>query len=173
MTETEDRAVELNFSWVEDGLVAGCRGPTGDRHLASLYDFGIRALVRLAPEDESGLGEPDVNRNGIRDCYEPVLDWTPPSQIQLDHVIAFIDTAVENREPVAVSCGAGKGRTGTVLACYLVARGLQPQAAIDVLIAVRPCCAEIQRVPGQQEAVFEFHRRRKHLNRDDEASRNP
>ncbi len=169
MTEAEDRAVELNFSWVDDHTVAGCRGPVGDRHLEWLADFGIRALVRLAPEDESGLSKPMVEGHGMRDCYEPVVDLTPPSQAQLERVIAFMTTALKNREPVAVSCGAGKGRTGTVLACYFVAKGIRPEAAIEQLIAVRPGCAGIQRVPGQQEAVFEFYRRTQSPKGDDDS----
>jgi atypical dual specificity phosphatase len=157
VTEAEDRALELNFSWVDDRRVAGCRGPIGDRHLTWLAEFGIRALVRLAAE--SHIDAADVERLGLRDCYEPVVDWTPPSQEQLDRVIAFMKNARENGEPVAVSCGAGKGRTGTVLACYFVETGLEPQAAIDTLIAIRPGSAEIRKVAGQEEAVFEFHRR--------------
>jgi atypical dual specificity phosphatase len=78
VTEAEDRAVELNFSWVDDRTVAGFRGPVGDRHLEWLADFGLRALVRLAPEDESGLSRSMVEGHGMRDCHEPVTDWTPP-----------------------------------------------------------------------------------------------
>jgi atypical dual specificity phosphatase len=166
VTAVEDRADELNFSWLEDHLVAGCRGPRTDRDLALLSDFGVRALVRLASEDETGLVWSEVERHEIRDCYEPVSDWTSPSQEQLDRVIEFMKTAVENGEPVAVSCGAGKGRTGTVLGCYLVARGMRPQAAIEELIAVRACSDEILRVPGQKDAVFDFYRRMKDLDRD-------
>jgi atypical dual specificity phosphatase len=158
---TEFVAPALNFSWLEDGLVAGCRGPRTDQDLASLLTLRVRRLVRLAPEDETGLRRSQVARSEIQDCYEPVPDWTAPSQDQIDRVIAFIRTAVEHGEPVAVSCGAGCGRTGTVLACYLVAKGLSPNAAIDKLVIERPCSDEILRVPGQKEAVFHYHRRMK------------
>lgn len=155
----DERAAALNFSWIEDSLVAGCSGPRTDKGLGSLAEFGVRALVRLASEKETGLDGLDVERHGIRDCYEPVPDFTPPSQAQLDRVIAFMNSAIEGGEPVAVSCGAGKGRTGTVLACYLVAKGMRPEAAIDELIAVRACSDEILHVPGQKDAVDEFYRR--------------
>jgi atypical dual specificity phosphatase len=123
MMKAEDRAVALNFSWVERGIVAGCRGPRTDVELAWLVELGIRALVRLASKDETGLDVSEVECHGIRDHYEPVADFTPPSQEQLDRVITFMQSAVKRGEPVAVSCGAGKGRIGTVLACYLVAKG--------------------------------------------------
>jgi hypothetical protein len=75
VSEANDRAVSLNFSWIEEGLVAGCRGPRTDVDLAWLADFGIRALVRLASEEETGLRVSDVEHQGIRDCYEPVTDF--------------------------------------------------------------------------------------------------
>lgn len=148
----------MNFSWWEDGRIAGCRGPRTDADLAFLASIGIRALVRLAPEEESGLSRIDVARNGIRDCYEPVRDWTAPLQEQTDRVMVFLRDVLIAKEPVAVSCGAGCGRTGTILACYIVSCGALPEDAIRKLIDARPCSSEILRVPGQREAVFAFYR---------------
>jgi atypical dual specificity phosphatase len=159
MSELDTRAMALNFSWLEEGLVAGCRGPRTDEDLALLGSLGVEALVRLAAEAETGLTSADVERNAIRDCYEPVPDRTAPSQTQVDRVIRFVNDAVANGEGVAVSCGAGYGRTGTILGCYLVSQGLSAEAAIEKLISIRPCSREILRVPGQKDAVFEFHRR--------------
>lgn len=157
MSDSRTRA--LNFSWLEVGRVAGCRGPRTDEDLASLRSLGVQALVRLAAEEETGLGSTDVARNAIRDCYEPVRDWTAPSQEQLDRIVGFVNDAVAHSEAVAVSCGAGYGRTGTVLGCYLVSIGAPPEVALERLIAARPCSREVLTVPGQKEAVFEFYRR--------------
>jgi atypical dual specificity phosphatase len=153
------RAMALNFSWIEDGLVAGCRGPRTDEDLVVLRSLGVHALVRLAGEAETGLTKGDVEQNTLQDCYEFVPDMTAPSQKQIDRVIRFINRALTNKETVAVSCGAGCGRTGTILACYLVSRRLSAEAAIEKLIAIRPCSREIFRILPQKEAVFEFHRR--------------
>lgn len=153
MTDEDSRSTELNFGWLEEGVLAGCRGPRTDKDLSWLASR-IGALVRLADEDETDLRGSEVERYAIRDFYEPVRDWTAPSQEQLDRVIAFIKTAVEDGKAVAVSCGAGYGRTGTVLACYLVANGLSPEAAMDRLGIARPGSRdEIERVPGQRCSV--------------------
>jgi len=160
MTHEERRACALNFSWVLNRVLAGSRGPRTDSDLAALYDFGIRAIVRLADTRETGLNAEDVEGHRLRDCYEPMPDWSAPSQEQLDRVIAFIEDAIANSQPVAVSCAAGYGRTGTVLACYFVAAGLPPDDAISELIRVRPCSAEILRVPGQRDAVLKYFDRR-------------
>jgi atypical dual specificity phosphatase len=169
MSDLGLQLMALNFSWLEEGLVAGCRGPRTDKDLALLRSVGVRALVRLAGEAETGLTSADVERNAIRDCYEPVPDWTAPSQAQIKRVVRFINKVLANGKPAAVSCGAGCGRTGTILSSYLVWRGLSPESAIETLINARPCSREILSVPGQREAVFEFHRRMRKVKQDGDA----
>ena len=148
----------MNFSWLEQDRIAGCRGPRTDAELRFLGSV-VRALVRLAPEDESGILRSDVKRHGLADCYEPMDDWTAPSQKQIGRVLTFVARALADGKAVAVSCGAGYGRTGTVLACYLVSKGIPAEAALEKLIAVRPCSREVLQVPGQKQAVLEFGER--------------
>ena len=136
MSASFDYSVAMNFSWLEQGRIAGCRGPRSDNDLAFLASVGIQTLVRLAHEEETGIYTADVEANGIEDCYEPVSDWTAPSQHQIDRIISFVHNAIEKGRPVAVSCGAGCGRTGTVLACYLVSTGYSAEEAIQQLLAL-------------------------------------
>lgn len=157
----------MNFSWVESGTVAGCRGPRTDEDLKFLVSVGVSALVRLAHKDETGIDVFDVLSHGIEDFYEPLEDYTPPSQEQIDRVVRFVKDAVMNGKAIAISCGAGYGRTGTILACYLVSKGLSAEDAIQRLIKVRSCSDEIFRVPGQKEAVYTFyHRLQEAMRRD-------
>lgn len=70
---------------------------TRDEVRAVLSRLGVRALVRLAAEDETGLCGSDVERHAIRDCYEPVQDWTAPSQgsgVQIGGRYPLIDIMV-------------------------------------------------------------------------------
>ncbi len=86
-------------------------------------------------------------------------DWTAPSQKQIGRVLSFVARALADGKAVAVSCGAGYGRTGTILACYLVSKGIPAEAALEKLIAARPCSREVLQVPGQKRAVLEFGER--------------
>jgi atypical dual specificity phosphatase len=158
ISDPEQYAIAMNFGWIEKGKVAGCRGPRTKRDLQFLVSQGIRALVRLTYK-ESDITKQDVEANMMEDCYVPVKDFTAPSPNQIDRVIKFIRSALDRGKPVAVSCGAGYGRTGTILACYLVSLGFTAEQAIERLIVIRPVSCEILRVPGQKEAIIDFERR--------------
>jgi atypical dual specificity phosphatase len=154
----------MNFSWLEKGRVAGCRGPRTHKDLDYLSSSGIRALVRLTQED-IGISVADVHASGLEDCHEPVEDCTAPLPDQVDRIVRFIVSCVEAGKPVAVSCGAGRGRTGTILACYLIARGDSAENAMQRVIRERPCSDEIFEVPGQRGAIIEFEQRVERVSR--------
>lgn len=123
-------ASDLNFSWVLEGKLAGCAGPVLDRDLRFLVQQGVRALVRLADEHEGISKREDIEKVGLEDCQEAVQDFAAPDLDQIDRVIAFIHQCLELGKPVAVSCRAGQGRTGTFLSCYFVSTGVSAQSAI-------------------------------------------
>ena len=141
----------MNFGWVLDNELGGSQGPVSLQDLFFLYNQGVRAVIRMEertiPADTGGYVD-------IVDMYEPVRDFTPPSQEQIGRMIDFIEEqAVRNGRPVAVSCYAGIGRTGTVLACCLVSRGASPADAINEVRRLRP--GSIQ-TPEQEAAVYEY-----------------
>ena len=131
-------AEDLNFTWLIDGRLAGCRGPESDEDLIFIREQGVKALVRLTDIDEAKVSTEQVSRAGLKDLHEPVSDYCPPSQAQIDRIIRFIDEHLSIGEPVAVSCRAGLGRTGTVLACYLIHLGRSVDEALRMVRKNRP-----------------------------------
>ena len=123
---------KLNFSWLIENEVAGHSEPTDSDDLKWLSDEGIRALVRMSTGPK--VLPRQVKALGMEDLYEPVKDFTAPSQDQLNRIIEFMLESVWNGKPVGVSCGAGIGRTGTILACYLAKR---MRSAKGLVIEVR------------------------------------
>ena len=140
----------MNFGWVLENELAGSQGPTILPDLFFLHSQGIRAVIRM---EEETIAADTGNELGLVDMYEPVPDFTPPNLEQIRRMIEFIDRQTEEQRPVVVSCYAGIGRTGTVLACYLVHRGQQPADAIHRVRELRP--GSIQ-TPEQEAAVYEY-----------------
>ena len=87
------------------------------------------------------------------DMFEPVPDFAAPTMEQTRRMVSFIDEQTAAGKPVAVSCYAGVGRTGTVLACYLVHRGAAPEDAVRRVRELRPGSIQTR---GQEEAVHQY-----------------
>jgi len=145
--------MSLNFSWVMDHKLAGSRGPRSKQDLMSLTEQGVGALVRLVEPGEAWVTTKDVNDAGMEDYNEPVQDFTAPTQVQIDKIITYIDSHLERGVPVGVSCNAGIGRTGVILACYLVHKGF---TAKDALELVRKKRGRGPEVPEQAEAIKDY-----------------
>jgi atypical dual specificity phosphatase len=136
----------LNFSWLIDGEVAGHSAPTSADDLAYLKGKGIWALVSPG----------QIQEQGLTDCHQPVADFTAPTPRQIDRMIQFIEENVAGGKPVGVSCHAGIGRTGTLLACYLVKKGRTAGEAMQEVAIKRRAAIE---TADQRQAVREYARR--------------
>jgi atypical dual specificity phosphatase len=142
------------FSWIERPLLAGMARPESAAELAWLRRQGIEVILSLT---EDPLRRDWVNEAGLMMVHVPVADMEAPSPAQLDHCVATIARATEHKLGVAVHCSAGLGRSGVVLACCLVTRGMNAQNAIARIRRLRPGSIETQE---QADAVVEFARGR-------------
>ena len=119
-----------------------------------LKALGVEALLSLT---EQTLPSDLLTRIELEAEHLPVADYTAPTIMQVEQSIATINRFLERGLPVAVHCGAGLGRTGTILACYLVWQGTSADVAITSVRAQRPGSIET----AEQEAVvglYEHHR---------------
>jgi protein-tyrosine phosphatase len=67
-----------------------------------------------------------------RICWAPIADFhVADPQLLIDRILPFLDLADRSAEKVVVHCSGGVGRTGVILAAWLVAsRGFLPKSAI-------------------------------------------
>jgi atypical dual specificity phosphatase len=115
------------FSWVDRPHLAALARPRTADDLGWLRRHGVQVVVSLT---EDPLPRAWVNDEGLLAVHVPVPDMEPPADRQLEHLVETIRRANASGMGVAVHCGAGFGRTGTVLAAYFVAGGLPPAEAI-------------------------------------------
>jgi len=140
----------MNFGWVLDDELAGSQGPASLDDLSFLYSQGVRAVVRMEERTIAADSGTDLE---LVDMFVPVPDFTPPNLDQIQRMVEFIDQQTAEQRPVVVSCYAGIGRTGTVLACYLVHRGATAVDAINRVRELRPGSVQ---TPEQEAAVLQY-----------------
>jgi atypical dual specificity phosphatase len=133
----------IRFYWLVEDVVAGCSRPGArgslDDDLLELRDQGIGALLSLT---ESPLPWDALERHGLAGLHLPVDDFHAPTTMQMLDALAFLDESRAGGTPVAVHCLAGQGRTGTVLAAYLIRGGLTAGQAISQVRSICPGAIE-------------------------------
>lgn len=112
------------------------RGVT-DRTLRALIAAGIRTFVDLTDEGEINEDAKVIpayrsilrqvsEEESIQTTYAniPIEDRGVPSPWTLRCILDVIDRSIADENPVYVHCWAGRGRTGTVVGCYLKRHGI-------------------------------------------------
>lgn len=110
--------------------------------LVTLRAHGVRFLALLVDDDElARWGDPLIvargAEKGIEIVRRPIPDGAAPRDVDaMREILASLDRARASAD-VAVACMGGVGRTGTVAACALVARGWGADEAIGRIRELR------------------------------------
>ncbi|KAJ7045075.1 ATP dependent DNA ligase [Mycena alexandri] len=109
------------FRWLIPYHLAIMSTPKNEEDIAALASphLGIRHVLTLTEEEP--LPKKWFHGKPITNTFLPVENYCPPSIEQMDLIIRLFDD--ETKLPLLVHCGGGKGRAGTVAACYLAAYG--------------------------------------------------
>ena len=137
------------FSWLIENKLAGSSIPTSTDEVQWVIEQGVKSIVTVREEPLEDDWIKDVNYLHVHSN-----DMGVPEFDDLVSTVDFIHRRITNNEPVMVHCLAGMGRTGTLLACYLVKyQKMSADDAIQKVREERP--GSIQSYP-QEEMIFQF-----------------
>jgi atypical dual specificity phosphatase len=136
------------FTWVREARLAASGRPYSKSQVGWIKKNGVTAILSLTEEPlpADWTGGMEVRHISLR-------DHAPPGLHQMRLGADYIASSLADGKVVLVHCLAGKGRTGCVLAAYLmVYEGKTARQAVDELRSTRPGSVE-----GPQERnVLDF-----------------
>jgi len=156
------------------GFYPGSQDPVeAGAKLQALFDVGIRCIVNLmepGERDRSGLLFSDYSgifaeiaagqAQEVCCLRFPVRDLDVPNEAIMGQILEAIDAAIEAGRPVYVHCWGGIGRTGTVVGCFLICRGMaDPETVIEQIRQLREGVdAQWHRLSPETQGQIEFVR---------------
>jgi len=134
--------------YFEVNNIGGCAMPHSPDDIQWLRNKNISAVLTLI---ERTL--PPEWLNDFISLHVPVQDFCPPTIEQLNLCVNFLKDCLENRRKPVVHCMMGYGRTGTILAAYLISQGMTADDAITEVRRKRPGAIETYE---QEDILYEY-----------------
>jgi protein tyrosine/serine phosphatase len=137
--------------WVEKGRLMAGEYPgsfstlEARTNLRWLMKNGITSFVDLTQEGDGNLPgysilldeEAGIYERGVKYRRFPIRDFDVPSIVEMKQILRWIKAGITDGDCMYVHCFGGKGRTGTVIGCYLVEQGFTGDSAINQIAVLR------------------------------------
>jgi protein-tyrosine phosphatase len=135
--------------WAQPGLLLAGSHPgaaykvKAQQTLRQLLEAGVTVFIDLTEKDEYYEyerlleGETWQLRKLVAYYRLPTRDGSIPSITEMKTILNWIDTATSAGRTVYLHCVAGRGRTGTVVGCYLVRHGMKGEEALQEIRQLR------------------------------------
>ena len=149
-----------HFYWIEEGHLAGASAPLFKEIPSIVVELGIRRVLSLVKYTNPRA------REAVQNCWQeagavflniPIMGGSVPNDEEREVLkVLFREHAEQRNGGMLVHCEEGNGRTGVILALYLMDQnGLSAQEAFDVVRIINPRAFDSQ---GQIDYFIELGR---------------
>lgn len=158
--------IQTEFRWwdkVDEFILLGAVPFPAD--VPRLKALGVAGVVTLNESYETLVSTSLYLDHDINHLVIPTRDYLfAPSDGDIDRAIEFIHSNASCGKTTYVHCKAGRGRSTTIVLCYLVKhKDMTPEAAYDYVRSIRP---RVLLAPSQWQAVQEYYARVKNTDSD-------
>jgi len=122
------------WNWIDDTVLLGALPVASDA--SKLRELGITGVINMCEEYPGPLDA--YSKNNIEQLHLPTVDFVPPTDEFVRRGVDFIEAHRAKGGKVYVHCKAGRGRSATIVLCYLVERGHSIQSGMDLMLKQRP-----------------------------------
>ncbi|CAN0908426.1 Phosphatidylglycerophosphate phosphatase PTPMT1 [Linum grandiflorum] len=148
---------QAEFRWwdrVDKYILLGAVPFPGD--VPRLKELGVGGVVTMNEPYETLVPTALYHEHGIDHLVLPTRDYCfAPSLRDIYRAVEFIHVNALQGRTTYVHCKAGRGRSTTIVLCYLVQhKHMTPQAAYDHVKSIRP---RVLLASPQRQAVEEFY----------------
>jgi atypical dual specificity phosphatase len=136
-SETRDRQIidvfhesiklSRNFSWIIPLKLAGISIPQTASEIRAFKHMGIGLVVSVLEEKVLPRKWFDNDQGELVKClniHYPVINYGVPSIGEMVNIVEQMEGVIKSGKGCVTHCGGGKGRAGTVLACYIAKNGV-------------------------------------------------
>ncbi len=141
------RVLNVRNWWdeVDQNVVLGALPFASD--IAKLAEIGVGAVVNTCEEYPGPVAE--YEKHHVEQLRVPTVDFTHPTLESVERAVAFMEQQVAAGKRIYVHCKAGRARSATVVACWLIKNDhmtaaeaqekmLQARSHVNKKIAQRP-----------------------------------
>ncbi|ESQ36847.1 hypothetical protein EUTSA_v10008212mg [Eutrema salsugineum] len=125
-------------------------------HVPRLKELGVYGVVTLNEPFETLVPTSLYHAHGINHLELPTRDYLfAPSISDICQAVDFIHRNASSGKTTYVHCKAGRGRSTTIVLCYLVKyREMTPECAFEYIRSIRP---RVMLASAQWKAVKQFY----------------
>lgn len=152
--------IQSEFRWwdeVDQYLLLGA--VPFQRDVLRLQKLGVKGVVTLNEPYETLVPSSLYKAHGIDHLMIPTRDYLfAPSLVDISRAVDFIHRHASHGSITYVHCKAGRGRSTTIVLCYLIEyKNMTPADALEYVRSRRP---RVLLAPSQWQAVQEYSKRK-------------
>ncbi len=145
---------EMDYYWLKSNKILVGQVPKTSDDIHRLKSLGVGQIISLL-EDDYGLESTWANTLKVGYKRFSIPDFGTPGLDVLFSIITAMEECIASGHVVYVHCMMGLGRSGTVVASFLVKEGMKAKDAIKKVRDLRPGSIQTE---AQEQLVYLFEK---------------